>query len=203
MSVSVSIPKEITEYEEKIMFGLSLRKLICFSTAVVLGIGSYFLLTKVFGLTMNSASYVIIIEAMPLMALGFVKKEGMPFEKYFALMVRHKIGIKKLSYETELVIDKLPGSADEAKERKSEYAWIFEKQTDQRGTGKKPGGKAKTPRREAVIFEVTKKGRKRKRKEACRSIKRARQEYRTEKRRSEKAAKKGSSAQEHSSADSV
>lgn len=38
MAISVPIPKEITEYEEKIMFGLSLRKLVCFSSAVVLGV---------------------------------------------------------------------------------------------------------------------------------------------------------------------
>lgn len=51
MAISVPIPKEITEYEEKIMFGLSLRKLVCFSSAVVLGVGTYFLCTKVLGLT--------------------------------------------------------------------------------------------------------------------------------------------------------
>lgn len=64
MAISVPIPKEITEYEEKIMFGLSLRKLVCFSSAVVLGVGTYFLCTKVLGLTMDTASYIIIAEAM-------------------------------------------------------------------------------------------------------------------------------------------
>ena len=91
MAISVPIPKEITEYEEKIMFGLSLRKLVCFSSAVVLGVGTYFLCTKVLGLTMDTASYIIIAEALPLMALGFIKKDGMTLVcwRFFSLGLAH------------------------------------------------------------------------------------------------------------------
>lgn len=129
------------------MFGLSLRKLVCFSSAVVLGVGTYFLCTKVLGLTMDTASYIIIAEALPLMAFGFIKKDGMTFEKYAALLIRHKTGMNKLSYENELVIDALPDLADETAERKSKYAWIFEKKPAVPGQGssspekseKKPG----------------------------------------------------------------
>jgi hypothetical protein len=206
MAISVPIPKEITEYEEKIMFGLSLRKLVCFSSAVVLGVGTYFLCTKVLGLTMDTASYIIIAEAMPLMAFGFIKKDGMTFEKYAALLIRHKIGMNKLSYENELVIDALPDLADETAERKSKYAWIFEKETGSAGTGKQLTRKERKEAwqiREAVVFAVTEKGRKRKRKEALREIKAARQEYRTIKRRAEKAAKESRRAEKHRPADKV
>ena len=198
MAISVPIPKEITEYEEKIMFGLSLRKLVCFSSAVVLGVGTYFLCTKVLGLTMDTASYIIIAEALPLMALGFIKKDGMTFEKYAALLIRHKTGMNKLSYENDL--------ADETAERKSKYAWIFEKETGSAGTGKQLTRKERKEARqirEAVVFAVTEKGRKRKRKEALREIKAARQEYRTIKRRAEKAAKESRRAEKHRPADKV
>lgn len=154
MAISVPIPKEITEYEEKIMFGLSLRKLVCFSSAVVLGVGTYFLCTKVLGLTMDTASYIIIAEAMPLMAFGFIKKDGMTFEKYAALLIRHKTGMNKLSYENELVIDALPDLADETAERKSKYAWIFEKETGSAGTGKQLTRKKPVLRRTALISPI-------------------------------------------------
>lgn len=199
MAVSVSIPKEITEYEEKIMFGLSLRKLVCFSAAVILGIGSYFLCTKFLGLSMDAASYIIIFEAMPLMAFGFIKKDGMPFEKYFALLIRHKIGTNKLPYGSELVIDSIHDPATE--ERKSQNAWIFEKKHGTAGAAGKRTAKqrkADLKEREAKCFTVTKKSRKRKRKEALREIKAARQEYRTAKCREKKAAKKAGRTENNS-----
>lgn len=200
MAISVSIPKEITEYEEKIMFGLSLRKLICFVSAVILGIGTYFLCTKVLGFTMDTASYIIIVEALPLMAVGFIKKDGMTFEKYAALMIRHKTGRNKLFYESELVIDSLPDPIDEAAERKSKYAWIFEKENDVAGTRKKLSRKEQRKKaavREAIIFTVTEKSRQGKRKAARCKIKAARQECRTAKRRAKKKTKESSRAEKH------
>ena len=191
MAISVSIPKEITEYEEKIMFGMSLRKLICFFTAVVLGVGTYFLCTKILKLSMDAASYIIIVEAMPLMAFGFIKKDGMTFEKYIALLSRHRLGVNRLYYGTDLLIDELPKTSEE---RKSKYAWIFEKENGSTGTKQSRAERRKEKHiREAIIFEVTKKERKRKCKEARRAIKAARQEYRTLKQRKEKADKKARS----------
>jgi hypothetical protein len=204
MAISVPIPKEITEYEEKIMFGMSLRKLVCFTSAVVLGVGTYFLCTKVFGLSMDAASYIIIFEAMPLMAFGFIKKDGMTFEKYFALVLRHRTGINKLPYGTELVIDTIPDPNDETTERKSKYAWIFEKETGAAGKQlSRKERKAAKCRREAQIFTVTKESRKRKCKEARREIAAARQEYRTVKRRAKKEAKASRRTKKHSPADQV
>lgn len=91
-------------------------------------------------------------------------------------------------------------------ERKSKYAWIFEKETGSAGTGKQLTRKERKEARqirEAVVFAVTEKGRKRKRKEALREIKAARQEYRTIKRRAEKAAKESRRAEKHRPADKV
>lgn len=204
MAISVSIPKEITEYKEKIMFGMSLRQLICFVSAVVLSIGTYLICTMMFDLSMDTASYIIIVEAMPIMAVGFIQKDGMPFEKYFALFIRHKIGANKLYYGTELVIDFIPDRPnDEMTERKSKYAWIFENEKSAAAEKRlsRKERKAANSRREAQIFTVTEKSRKRKRKEALREIKAARQEYRTAKRRAKKAAKKRCRAQNNHTTD--
>ena len=47
MSVEVRIPKEITEYQEKIMFGLSVRQLVCSLIAIVISVPSYIFLMNI------------------------------------------------------------------------------------------------------------------------------------------------------------
>ena len=73
MSIEVRIPKEITEYKEKIIFGLSIRQLICFTFAITIGVGTYILVTKLSNA--DIASYVVIVEVMPIFAIGFIKKK--------------------------------------------------------------------------------------------------------------------------------
>ena len=58
------------------MFGLSLRKLVCRDSCLT-GNRHILYMHKAFELSMDLASYIIIIEALPLMAIGFVKKDGM------------------------------------------------------------------------------------------------------------------------------
>jgi len=204
MAIEVSIPKEITEYKEKIIFGLSIRQLVCFIIAILTSIGTYFLCTLVFNMTLDATSYVIIFEAMPLMAIGFIKKDGMDFEKYIALLIRHKTGINKLKYQTESIIDDIPetGENGEIKERKSKYAWIFEKDETGAAAGSrsKKQGKQESAIRECQVFTTTKKGKQIKSKAARRSIKAARQEYKRAKRRIQKEAKKRSSTKINSTA---
>jgi len=171
MSIEVRIPKEITEYKEKIMFGMSGRQLICFVAAIVLGIGSYVLCTSVLGLTMDTAGYVIILLSLPLLAVGFIKKNGFTFEKYAYMIVRHTIGQQIRPYKTELLIDKI-STTEEAPKRKGNYAWIFERQS-YKNTG---GGELRNGASE--ISTCNKKGRKAKRKATLRTIKAARQEHR-------------------------
>lgn len=183
MAINVSIPKEITEYEEKIMFGLSFRKLITLIIAIILSIATYFFCTTLLGLSMDATSYIIIIESLPLMAFGFIKKDGLTFEEYAMLIIRHKFGNKKLPYENELTINVLPDKNITKKE--SKYAWIFKKNNN-KNTKRRRKNEQK---REAIIFTITKKDRKRKRKEARRAIKVARQEYRKAQRNYKKAAK--------------
>lgn len=108
--LEVRIPKEITEYTEKIIFGLSGRQLLCLTLALVIGISSYALFTNLFNKEM--ASYLVIIEALPLFALGFIKKDGFTFEKYLSFAIKHKFSPPRRTYQTELLVDK-PMPAEE------------------------------------------------------------------------------------------
>lgn len=196
MAIEVSIPKEITEYKEKIMFGLSLRQLGCFSLATVLSVGVGLLCTKVFGMSMDDTSWIIILVVIPIMAFGFIKIDGRPFEKHMALYIRHKTGVNQLKYKPELIIDELEKL--EKSEGESKYAWIFEKENkNSTNTRSKKQRKQDLQIRECEIFTVTKKARKEKSKRALRKIKAARQEYRAAKRRAKKEIKERSRSEKH------
>ncbi|HBP65248.1 MAG TPA: hypothetical protein DD730_13510 [Desulfosporosinus sp.] len=182
MSIEVRIPKEITEYKEKIIFGLSIRQLICFTVAITLGVGTYIFVTK--WSNADVASYVVIVEVMPIFAIGFIKKNGFTFEKYAAMMFQHKCGRNRRWYATHLLIDEISTetghSLPDKKRRGEKYVWnVYKKK---HSTDKNL--------RECTSFEVTAKSRKRKSQEALREINSARKEYRTEKQAAEKTAKK-------------
>ena len=98
--LEVRIPKEITEYKEKILFGLSWRQLLCFAIAIGLGVVSYLLLLPHIGA--DAASYIVIIEVIPVFAVGFVRKNGFTFEKYVAMILRHMFITRKRKYKTNI-----------------------------------------------------------------------------------------------------
>lgn len=174
MSIEVRVPKEITEYTEKIIFGLSIRQLFCFVLAITLGITTY-LFTRLY-LGTRIAGYLVMIIVLPLFAVGFLRKNGFPFEKYAALLLRHKFGTHKRTYRTELLIDRMPKASE--KEVKKNHVF----QQGQKETGSKN-------KRECEVFESTEKSRKRKCKETKRKIKTALEEYRQAKRATKKAIK--------------
>lgn len=167
MSLEVRIPKEITEYTEKIIFGLSIRQLFCFVLAITLGITTYLFARLHLGT--RAAGYLTMVIVLPLFAVGFLRKNGFPFEKYAALLLRHKFGTHKRTYHTKLLIDMVPKSEKEVKK-----SHVFQE------TGNK---------RECEVFESTEKSRKRKCKETKRKIKTAIKEYRQAKRATKKAIK--------------
>lgn len=53
--ISVSVPKEISDYKEKVIFGLSLRQLVCGVIAVGLAVATGLLLVQVLGLSIDIA----------------------------------------------------------------------------------------------------------------------------------------------------
>ncbi|MDR1070272.1 MAG: PrgI family protein [Gracilibacteraceae bacterium] len=180
-----SIPKEITEYHEKIMFGLSIRQLLCFAVAILGGAATWFFCAKLLRLPFDLISYVVIAEAAPLMALGFIRKDGQPFEKYASLVIRHRFGRLRLNFTAaprgSAALDPAVKAAARRERRKSHVR--FAEKTH--------------PQYECQRFEVTKKERQRKRKAAQRKIAAARQEYRAAKRGAKKAAAAAGRAEKH------
>ncbi len=182
MAIEVRIPKEITEYQEKILFGLSLRQLISFAIALTTGVTTYLLAAKLWG--EDLAGYIVIVEVMPIFAIGFIRINGFTFEKYLSLMIRHMFGYSRRRYQTQLLIDEMVTcNMAKGKVRRQENA------------GAKKTGTRKVVR-ECCDVEITAKSRKRTRKTAIREIAAARKEYRAAERAAKKEERKGGGSQE-------
>lgn len=103
MPLEVKIPKEIMEYKEKIFFGLSIRQLICVVIATVVCLITYFFVKPFIG--NDLAGYLVLVEAMPIMGVGFLRINGFTFEKYVMLILKHMFGNQTRVYKTHLSVD--------------------------------------------------------------------------------------------------
>ena len=91
--MEVKINREIRDYTESMFFGLSLRQFIFSVLACGVAVGVYFLLRPVLGL--ETTSWVCIIAAVPFCAIGFLKYNGMPAEKFILAWFRSEFRIPK------------------------------------------------------------------------------------------------------------
>ena len=72
---------EITEYHEKFFLGLSLRQLACFGIAAALALVTCFVCLQWLQLDIQLVSYIVMVEVLPFLGLGFISHNGYPFEK--------------------------------------------------------------------------------------------------------------------------
>lgn len=101
MPIETDIPIEIETYRKKIIFGLTGRQLICGVAALALSIGLYFLCTRRLSLNDEITGWIIMAADVPLLAVGFVRFQGMPFEEFLSLQIRRCTWMRRLPYETE------------------------------------------------------------------------------------------------------
>lgn len=80
--IKADVPQDVTEYKEQFFFGMNSRQLICSVLMIALAVltfleGSKFISTDIL-------VYITIFEIAPLAAVGFLKYNGMGFEKIAA-----------------------------------------------------------------------------------------------------------------------
>lgn len=98
--ITVRIPKEIRQYKEKLAFGLTARQMIATIIAVVVCVPTYLYGRKIMG--DDAASWIVIAVALPCAGIGFVKKNGMPFEKYIWTVLKQQlIYPQKTNFKTD------------------------------------------------------------------------------------------------------
>lgn len=86
--IEIKIPKEITEYKEKFLFGLTIRQCVSAAVALAICVPLY-----IFGkdyLGDDTVGWLVMLIAVPIFAFGFFKYEGMPFEQFLLILYRQK-----------------------------------------------------------------------------------------------------------------
>lgn len=100
--IEIKIPKEITEYKEKFLFGLTVRQ--CVSVAVALGVAiPLYIFGKDF-LGADIAGWLVLMVVVPVFGFGFLKYNGMTFERLVAVIYRQKFTEPQKRKYTELPV---------------------------------------------------------------------------------------------------
>ncbi len=94
MAAYISVPRDLTRVKSKVFFNLTKRQLICFGTAALIGVPSFFFIKQIGNVSL-AAMYMIII-MFPFFMLAIYEKDGQPLEvvgKHFiqSKFVRPKI----------------------------------------------------------------------------------------------------------------
>lgn len=89
MPIEIKIPKEISEYQESVFFGLSLRQFACSIMAVATAVILYFLLYRTVGT--EAAGWASVLGAAPFAVCGFVRYHGMTAEQTLLAILRSEI----------------------------------------------------------------------------------------------------------------
>ena len=99
--IKADIPQDIREYKEQFFFGLNLRQLICAVLMILLAVGTFLIGHKF--IRTDILMYIIVIESAPLAAVGFLKYNGMGFEKIAVKMLDFYFSNqrRKLIYQPE------------------------------------------------------------------------------------------------------
>lgn len=101
MAIEVPVRKEITTFESRPAFGLTVRQMIFLFAALVVGAGSYALFVFVLRLSHKAASSLTMLLVVPIFAFGFISIKGYPLEKYLKIVWEHRFTQQKTFYKTE------------------------------------------------------------------------------------------------------
>ena len=98
--IEVKIPKEIRDFKSKVIFNLTARQIICLVLAIAIDVPAYIFLKPIIG--DEIASWLVIFLAAPIFLVGFIKKDGMSYEKYILIMLRFSFLTPRIrKYKTE------------------------------------------------------------------------------------------------------
>ena len=86
--IEIKIPKEIRDYKEKFLFGLTIRQFISAAAALAVCVPLFLFGKEALG--EDLIGWIIILVGAPIIAFGFFKFNGMPFEQFLMILYRQK-----------------------------------------------------------------------------------------------------------------
>ena len=139
----VPVPKDLTNVKTKIFLNLTKRQMIFFSLAAVTGIPSYLFLKDY--IDPGIAAILMVTMMLPFFFMAMYEKDGLPFEKVMANIIRKKILYPEIRpYKTENFykeIDDLvreeTGYGETVKKRKATASVARSREKKQKGKKKR------------------------------------------------------------------
>jgi hypothetical protein len=84
----VPVPRDLTKVKTKVALGLTKRQIVCFGSAALLGVPTFFLARGTLG---NSPAVLLMIAVMlPAFFMAMYERDGQPAEKLLRNFVRTK-----------------------------------------------------------------------------------------------------------------
>ena len=102
MELDENITGDLSKIKAKIVFGLTLRQIICFGTGLAVSLPFFFLTRKVIGMEM--AAMLVMLMASPFFVLGIYEKNGIPIEWILFFFVR-RVKLRSQIRERKIVTD--------------------------------------------------------------------------------------------------
>ena len=115
MAAYVPVPRDLTRVKSKIIFNLTKRQLICFGTAILIGVPSFFFIKRLGSTSLAAMSMILIM--IPFFLLAMYERDGQPLE----VIARHLIETKFIRpkirpYQTDNYYDVLHRAAEAERE---------------------------------------------------------------------------------------
>ena len=84
----VTIPKDLSKVQSKVLFGLTKRQVICFGAAALVGVPLFFLAKASLGTT--TATLCMILVMLPFFLFAMYEKNGQPLEVFLGHLIQNK-----------------------------------------------------------------------------------------------------------------
>ena len=96
----VPVPRDLTKVKTKVALGLTKRQLICFGSAAVIGVPTFFLTQGIIG---NSPAVLLMIAVMlPAFFIAMYERDGQPAERILRNIIRSRFVFPQARpYKTE------------------------------------------------------------------------------------------------------
>ena len=118
--MEVKINKEISNYQESIFFGLSMRQFVFSVLAVIVAVVLYFTLNPYLGT--ETVSWVCVVGAAPFAAMGFFKYHGMTAEQFVINWIRTElIEPKRFKFQSKSLYYQLMETSVKSKGKEKQH----------------------------------------------------------------------------------
>lgn len=84
----VTIPKDLSRIQSKVLFGLTKRQVICFGAAALVGVPLFFLAKVSLGTT--TAALCMILVMLPFFLFAMYEKNWQPLEVFLGHLIQNK-----------------------------------------------------------------------------------------------------------------